>query len=254
MRASQERRRGGRADLRRDRRAVARSPTSSSATTCSRCCCSPATRTARPMTDAELRDELVTLLVAGHETTATGLAWTFDLLLHDPRGARAPAAPRGAGRRGLPRRGRQGVAAPAAGRPGVGAWCAASRSARRLPIPPGIEINPSIVTIHRRADRYPEPALPARALPRRRRAGHVHVDPVRRRDAALPGRELRPLRDADRGAPGGGAHRAARPTAGEAAAQGRHARARRGVRVTQARAPQPASAADLALAQPAPSQ
>ncbi|HEY2604059.1 MAG TPA: cytochrome P450 [Thermoleophilaceae bacterium] len=38
----------------------------------------------RPMTDEELRDQLVTLLVAGHETTATGLAWTFDLLLHNP--------------------------------------------------------------------------------------------------------------------------------------------------------------------------
>src|SRR5205085_7982223 len=38
-----------------------------------------------PMTDQELRDELVTLLVAGHETTATGLAWAFDLLLRTPR-------------------------------------------------------------------------------------------------------------------------------------------------------------------------
>src|SRR3954469_959944 len=37
------------------------------------------------MTDKELRDELVTLLVAGHETTATGLAWAFDLLLRTPR-------------------------------------------------------------------------------------------------------------------------------------------------------------------------
>ena len=26
----------------------------------------------------------MTLLLAGHETTATGLAWTFDLLLHHP--------------------------------------------------------------------------------------------------------------------------------------------------------------------------
>jgi cytochrome P450 len=34
------------------------------------------------MGDAELRDQLMTLLLAGHETTATGLAWTFDLLLH----------------------------------------------------------------------------------------------------------------------------------------------------------------------------
>jgi len=39
----------------------------------------------RPMTDVELRDQLVTLLVAGHETTATGLAWVFDLLLRNPR-------------------------------------------------------------------------------------------------------------------------------------------------------------------------
>jgi cytochrome P450 len=30
-----------------------------------------------PMTDEELRDELMTLLVAGHETTATALAWAF---------------------------------------------------------------------------------------------------------------------------------------------------------------------------------
>src|SRR5581483_3195965 len=37
------------------------------------------------LTDKEVRDELVTLLLAGHETTATGLAWTFDLLLHAPR-------------------------------------------------------------------------------------------------------------------------------------------------------------------------
>jgi cytochrome P450 len=38
-----------------------------------------------PMTDEELRDQLVTLLVAGHETTATGLAWAFDLILRSPR-------------------------------------------------------------------------------------------------------------------------------------------------------------------------
>jgi cytochrome P450 len=34
-----------------------------------------------PMTDEELRDELVTLLVAGHETTATSLAWTLRYVL-----------------------------------------------------------------------------------------------------------------------------------------------------------------------------
>ncbi len=38
----------------------------------------------QPMTDRELRDELVTMLGAGHETTATGLAFAFDLLLRNP--------------------------------------------------------------------------------------------------------------------------------------------------------------------------
>ncbi len=36
------------------------------------------------MDDHELRDQLMTLLMAGHETTATALAWTFDLLLRSP--------------------------------------------------------------------------------------------------------------------------------------------------------------------------
>ena len=37
------------------------------------------------MTDTELRDELMTLLTAGHETTATGLSWAFERLLRTPR-------------------------------------------------------------------------------------------------------------------------------------------------------------------------
>jgi cytochrome P450 len=37
-----------------------------------------------PMSDVEVRDELMTMLAAGHETTATGLAFAFDLLLHNP--------------------------------------------------------------------------------------------------------------------------------------------------------------------------
>jgi cytochrome P450 family 135 len=37
-----------------------------------------------PMTDAELRDELMTLLTAGHETTATALAWAVERLVRVP--------------------------------------------------------------------------------------------------------------------------------------------------------------------------
>jgi cytochrome P450 len=36
------------------------------------------------LTDTDLRDQLMTLLLAGHETTATGLAWSFDLILGHP--------------------------------------------------------------------------------------------------------------------------------------------------------------------------
>jgi cytochrome P450 len=38
----------------------------------------------QPMTDQELRDELTTLLVAGHETTASALSWTFEQLVRAP--------------------------------------------------------------------------------------------------------------------------------------------------------------------------
>ncbi|HVS28958.1 MAG TPA: cytochrome P450 [Solirubrobacteraceae bacterium] len=37
-----------------------------------------------PMADNELRDELMTLLVAGHETTATSLAWAIERLVRHP--------------------------------------------------------------------------------------------------------------------------------------------------------------------------
>ena len=50
------------------------------------------------MSDQELRDELMTLLVAGHETTATALSWAVERLVRHPARARA-AARRGARRR-----------------------------------------------------------------------------------------------------------------------------------------------------------
>ncbi|MBL8603129.1 MAG: cytochrome P450 [Myxococcales bacterium] len=41
----------------------------------------------RGLSDDDLRDELVTLLVAGHETTATALSWAMHCLLENPRAA-----------------------------------------------------------------------------------------------------------------------------------------------------------------------
>jgi cytochrome P450 len=107
------------------------------------------------LTDAEVRDELLTLLLAGHETTANGLAWAFDLVLHDPRVL------------ALAREGDSAYVDAVAKEslrirpviPGVG------RVVRGEPfqlgtwvIPTGMEINPSIRVIHRRGDLYPEPA------------------------------------------------------------------------------------------------
>jgi cytochrome P450 len=44
------------------------------------------------LSDSEIRDDLITLMLAGHETTATTLAWIFDLLLHHPDALRCVQA------------------------------------------------------------------------------------------------------------------------------------------------------------------
>lgn len=36
------------------------------------------------LTDEQLRDELITLITAGHETTASAIAWGVELLVHNP--------------------------------------------------------------------------------------------------------------------------------------------------------------------------
>jgi cytochrome P450 len=38
----------------------------------------------RPLSDQHIRDELMSLVLAGHETTANSLAWTFERLLRSP--------------------------------------------------------------------------------------------------------------------------------------------------------------------------
>ncbi|HZI91701.1 MAG TPA: cytochrome P450 [Thermoleophilaceae bacterium] len=113
-----------------------------------------------PMTDGELRDELVTLLVAGHETTATGLAWAFELLLRNPRVLERLKAE-------LASDGDAYLAAVVKEalriRPVISGVGRVVRGDEPFEvgghqIPPGVEINPSIAAIHRRADRYPEAA------------------------------------------------------------------------------------------------
>ncbi len=125
-----------------------------------------------PMTDQELRDELVTLLVAGHETTATALSWTLEQL------TRAPEA--------LARLEREAAAGWADGtayldaviteslrlRPVVPAVVRKLQAPMALggwELPAGVNIAPSIWLMHHDPGLYPDPHAfrPERFLGRR---------------------------------------------------------------------------------------
>jgi cytochrome P450 len=106
-----------------------------------------------PMSDRELRDELMTLLVAGHETSATALSWAMERLVRHPE-ALARLREDGAEyadaviketlrlRPVLPvvvRRVKEPIE--------IGG---------RL-LPAGVTVAPCIYLVHRRSDVYPEP-------------------------------------------------------------------------------------------------
>jgi cytochrome P450 len=109
------------------------------------------------MDDAELRDQLMTLLLAGHETTATSLAWAFDML------ARSPAAwdrlreeVRSDGQEYL----RATITEALRLRPVVpiaGRRLAAPLALNGYELPAGADVSPAIYLTHTRADLYPDP-------------------------------------------------------------------------------------------------
>ena len=162
-----------------------------------------------PMSAQELRDELMTALVAGHETTASQLAWAFERLAREPAARSRLAAEIDAGEgdeyltatiheilrlkpvlpNAEPRLVKQPVTI------GGFRYPRSRAGGERLPGPP------------RPGDLSRALCVPARALPRPG-SGHLHVDPLRWRAPALPGRELRAPGDEDRAPRGAGALRA----------------------------------------------
>jgi cytochrome P450 len=109
------------------------------------------------MDDEELRDQLMTLLLAGHETTATALAWTFDLLLRHETALGRLRDSLEAGeedylRAAISESLRLRPVIPLAGR-----RLARELSVDGLTLPPGTDVTPAIWLTHTRADLYPEP-------------------------------------------------------------------------------------------------
>ena len=109
------------------------------------------------LTDEELRDQLVTLLLAGHETTATALAWALYELGRDPAQlARARAAARSGDDDHLEAVLKESMrlhpVIPMVVRTlqkpvTVGGW----------DLPAGATVGPSILITHGRADNHPDP-------------------------------------------------------------------------------------------------
>jgi cytochrome P450 len=116
------------------------------------------------MEDEQLRDELITLLFAGHETTATALAWAMERLAHHPAAwAR------------LKERDEAYVDAVAKEtmrlRPVVPLVLRRVVEPTEIDgylLPPGVSVAPNILLLHRRPDLYPDPAAfrPERFLER----------------------------------------------------------------------------------------
>jgi cytochrome P450 len=106
----------------------------------------------RGLSDAELRDELMTLLIAGHETTANSLAWAFERLVRTPGGLDRVAA--------------DDAYAEAAVRETLRLRPVIALVSRRLTrdveiggrlLPAGVLVAPCVLLVHRRPEIYPDP-------------------------------------------------------------------------------------------------
>jgi cytochrome P450 len=109
------------------------------------------------MSDVELRDELITLLLAGHETTASSVSWFFDQVLHQEGVlGRLQADLAGGGVEYL----NAAITETMRLRPAVPMIARLLKAPMEIDdflIPAGVVVAPNIFLAHRRADVYPEP-------------------------------------------------------------------------------------------------
>jgi len=110
------------------------------------------------LTDLELRDELMTLLLAGHETTASALSWTLERLVRHPEVLERLEAEVRAGEDEeyldavIKETLRLRPVVPAVGR-----YLEAPLELGGHLLPQGVYVNLSILLLHRRPDLYPDP-------------------------------------------------------------------------------------------------
>ena len=110
-----------------------------------------------PMSDSELRDELMTLLIAGHETTATSLGWALERLVRHPEALDRTVAEAEDG--GGPYT-EAVIQETLRLRPVIPVVARHVKEPFELGdhlIPVGATITPSIVLVQRRPDVYPDP-------------------------------------------------------------------------------------------------
>jgi cytochrome P450 len=111
------------------------------------------------LTDKELRDELLTLVLAGHETTANSLAWIFERLLRNPAAydrlrdvARFDDDPDGYIEATIHEGMRSRPVIPVIGRRVTVPW-----QLGEYLVPAGSSVLMSILLLHHRDDLYPDP-------------------------------------------------------------------------------------------------